>query len=72
MACMCGDSECSSCGPQQGTLIYTGGYAEECAVCRTPLLPDEEERGTCDGCAAKRTYHDRYDDGNDGIEEDER
>ena len=64
MPCMCGDSECSSCGPAQGTReypfprargpLYTGGYAEECSVCRTPLLMDEEKRGTCSGCATKR------------------
>lgn len=34
--------------------IETLGYAEPCAVCGAPLLSDEEERGTCDVCAANR------------------
>ena len=52
--CECGDPECPSCGPAQGTRLYTGGHAEECSVCRTPLLTDEEKRGTCSGCATER------------------
>jgi len=49
-------------GQADDNWLYTGGYAEHCAVCRSPLCDDEEERGTCDDCAAKRAYHDRVGD----------
>ena len=36
--------------------LWTGGFAERCALCDTPLLTDEETRGICDNCASACTY----------------
>lgn len=34
--------------------LLTGGYAQPCSVCGTPLLTDEEDAGVCDDCAGPR------------------